>query len=106
MSIWVIVGLAGVGSYLLRLSMIALVNRVRMPERFEEAATFIAPAAFAALAAAGIAARTVTVSLIEAIPVLVAVGVAVVVATRTGRPYLAVLVGMPTLWILTAAVGA
>jgi len=39
---------------------------------------------------------------IGALPVVAAVGVAGYVVARTGKPYLAVLTGMPTFWLLTA----
>ena len=53
--------------------------------------------------------RTATATgtdLTQAVPLLAAAAVAVIAVRHTGRPYLAVVAGMPTLWLLTWAVGA
>lgn len=106
MTAWAVVLVAGLGSYLFRISMIMLADRVALPEKVEQASGFVAPAAFAALAATGLTAATHGVGVAHAIPPLAAVAVAVIAVRRTGRAYVAVLVGMPTLWLLTVAVGA
>ncbi len=106
MTAWIVVLLAGVGSYLFRLSMIALADRVQLPARVEQASAFVAPAAFAALGVTGVAAATLqTGDLVEAMVLVTAVGTAVLAVRLTGRPHLAVLVGMPTLWLLTLLTG-
>lgn len=105
MSVWTVILLAGLGSYLFRISMILLVDQFGVPEILRRASGFVAPAAFAALAASGIAARAAGADLTGMLPVLAAVTAAVVVVHRTGRPYLAIAAGMPTLWVLTAVVG-
>ena len=46
MNAWIIVLIAGLGSYLLRISMISA-GRVRLPSRFDEPLGLAAPAAFA-----------------------------------------------------------
>lgn len=106
MSVWLAILAAGLGSYLFRLSMVVLADRVTMPEKLERASTFVAPAAFAALAAGGIAANTAGADAGGWVPPLGAVVVAVIAVRRTGRPYAALLAGMPALWILTAVVPA
>jgi branched-subunit amino acid transport protein len=106
MNTWLVILAAGLGSYLFRISMVVLAHRVTMPEPLERASTFVAPAAFAALAAGGIAASTAGVDVAGWAGPLAAVVVAVVVVRRTGRPYAALLAGMPTLWILSAVVPA
>jgi branched-subunit amino acid transport protein len=106
MSVWLAILVAGLGSYLFRISMVVLADRVTMPERLERASTFVAPAAFAALAAGGIAANTAGVDVAGWTAPLAAVVVAVIAVRRTGRPYAALLAGMPTLWILSAVVPA
>lgn len=106
MTAWLVVLLAGLGSYLFRISMVVLANRVTLPEKVMRASAFVAPAAFAALAATGVTAGIVGLDLARALPPLAAVAVAVAVVRRTGRPYVAVIAGMPTLWLLTAIVGA
>jgi branched-subunit amino acid transport protein len=105
MTAFVVILIAGLGSYLFRISMVALVERVRLPERLEQATAFVAPAAFAALAATGVAAASVGADLAAAAPPLAAVAAAVLAVQLTGRSYAAVLAGMPTLWALTALVG-
>jgi branched-subunit amino acid transport protein len=106
MTVWLVVLLAGLGSYLFRISMVMLADRVTMPEKVEQASAFVAPAAFAALAATGITASALGADIAGALPPLAAVAVAIIAVHRTGRPYMAVLAGMPALWIVTAAVGA
>lgn len=106
MTPWIVILLAGLGSYLFRISMIVLTERVALPAKLEQASGFVAPAAFAALAATGLAvASTHAGSAMQAAPLLAAVAVAIVAVRVTGRSYLAVLAGMPTLWLLTLAVG-
>ncbi len=106
MTAWLVIALAGVGSYLFRISMIVLTERVALPPRLEQASAFVAPAAFAALAATGIAVSSTQASdALHAVPLLAAVGAAFVAVRLTGRSYVAVLAGMPTLWLLTVVVG-
>ena len=106
MTAWTVILLAGLGSYLFRISMVLLVERVPLPAKAERATGFVAPAAFAALAATGIATATAGTDFTQAVPLLAAAAVAVIAVRHTGRPYLAVVAGMPTLWLLTWAVGA
>ena len=106
MTVWAVILLAGLGSYLFRISMVLLAERVPLPTKVERASGFVAPAAFAALAATGIATATAGTDFTQAVPLLAAAAVAVISVRQTGRPYLAVVAGMPTLWLLTWAVGA
>lgn len=105
MTAWLVVLLAGLGTYLFRISMVVLADRVTLPEKLTRATAFVAPAAFAALAATGVTASVVGLDLAGALPPLAAVVIAVAAVRRTGRPYLAVVAGMPTLWLLTAVMG-
>lgn len=102
MNVWLVILAAGIGSYLFRLSMIVLTDRLTMPPAFETISTLVAPAAFAALAAAGIATACLDAGAAGAAAPLAAVAVAVIAVVRTGSPYAAVLTGMPTLWLVTA----
>jgi branched-subunit amino acid transport protein len=101
---WLVVLAAGLGSYLFRLSIVTVVDRIAMPASVERATELIAPASFAALAATGVATACVGVSPAEALPPLAATVVAVVAVARSGSSYVAVLAGMPTLWVVTALV--
>ena len=101
MNAWTVIFAAGLGSYLLRLSMVTIADRVRMPRRLDEASGLIAPAAFAALAATSVTEAALGDASAAAAP-LAAVAVAVLAVARTGKPYAAMLAGMPTLWLATA----
>lgn len=102
MTAWIVIGAVGLGSYLFRLSMILLIDRIRMPSQLDRASGLVAPAAFAALAAGGIATTCTTVGVSQAAAPLAAVAVAVIAVLRTGSSYAAILAGMPTLWIMTS----
>jgi len=102
MSTWIVIVAAGLGSYLFRLSMIILTSRLTMPPSLERASGLVAPAAFAALAAAGVAAACGGLGITGAFAPLTAVAAAVIAVLRTGSPQAAILVGMPTLWVATA----
>ena len=102
MNAWIVIVAAGLGSYLFRLSMIMLAGRVTTLAYLERAAGFVAPAAFAALAAAGIATACIHLGATQAAAPLAAAAVAVIAVLRTGSPYAAIVAGMPTLWITAA----
>lgn len=102
MNVWLVVLAAGVGSYLFRISMIVLVERIGMSAPFERASALVVPAAFAALAAGGIAANSMADELAHAVPSIVAVAVAVAIVRHTGSSYMAIVAGMPALWVLNA----
>jgi branched-subunit amino acid transport protein len=102
MSAWLVVLAVGVGSYLLRVSMIALVGHRGSSTRFERASGFVAPSAFAALAAGGVIAACSGSVGSGAVAPLAAVAVAVVAVRRSGSPHVAIAVGMPTLWVMNA----
>jgi branched-subunit amino acid transport protein len=102
MNAWLVILAAGLGSYLLRLSMIIVA--VRLPARLDRAAPLVAPAAFAALAVTGVAGALTVPH--QAVPALLALAVAVLAVVRTGSSSAAVLAGMPTLWLATALLPA
>jgi branched-subunit amino acid transport protein len=102
MSTWIVIVAAGLGSYLFRLSMIVLFDRITMPPYLERASGLVAPAAFAALAAAGIAAACSGLGITGATAPLAAVAAAVIAVLRTGSPQAAILADMPTLRVATA----
>jgi branched-subunit amino acid transport protein len=102
MNTWIVIVAAGLGSYLFRLSMIILTGRITMPPYLERASGLVVPAAFAALAAAGVAAACSGLGVTRDAAPLAAVVVAVMAVLRTGSSQAAILVGMPVLWIATA----
>jgi branched-subunit amino acid transport protein len=105
MNVWIAIVAVGLGSYLFRMSMVTVVDRVRMPAVLERASELVAPAAFAALATTSVATACLQVGAVQAAPPVVAVAVAVLAVLRTGSPHAAVLAGMPALWVMAALVG-
>ena len=101
MSAWMIVLLAGVGSYLLRISMLVASARFRMPAIVDRTAPFAVAVAFPALAASALA-RHADEAGLDALPALVAVAVGFAVARRTGNGQAALLAGLPAMWLLSA----
>ena len=102
MNAWIVILAAGSGSYLFRLSMIILTGRITLPPYLERASGLVAPAAFAALAAAGVATACIGLGATQAAAPLAAVAAAVIAVVRTRSPQAAILVGMPVLWVTTA----
>lgn len=102
MTVWFVILAAGLGSYVFRISMLVLVDRIGTPTWLEQASAFVVPVAFAALATGGIVASTSGVGVAQALPPLAAVAAAVAAVRRTGSAEAAILAGMPTLWLLTA----
>ena len=102
MNAWMVIVAAGLGSYLFRLSMIVLFERITMPAYLQRASQLVAPAAFAALAASGVAAACGGLGLTGAAAPLIAVAAAVIAVLRTGSAQAAILAGMPALWVATA----
>ena len=102
MNAWIVILAAGSGSYLFRLSMIILTGWITLPAYLERASGFVAPAAFAALAAAGVATACIGLGATQAAAPLAAVAAAVIAVLRTGSSQAAILVGMPALWVATA----
>jgi branched-subunit amino acid transport protein len=106
MKSYLVVAAAGVASYVLRLSMIVWIDRIRLPARLDDSAALIAPAAFTALAVTGLAGSVMGGGASHAIAPLAAAIVGALAAARTRRADAALLAGMPTLWILTALIPA
>jgi branched-subunit amino acid transport protein len=102
MNAWTVILAAGLGSYLFRISMIVLFDRITMPAYLQRASELVAPAAFAALAAAGVAAACGGLGITRVAAPLAAVAAAVIAVLRTGSPQAAILAGMPALWVATA----
>jgi len=107
MNVWTTILAAGLGSYVLRMSMITS-DRFRLPTQLEGAASLVAPSAFAALATttlAGLALDSIQAAgLRNALPLAATLAVASVAVVRTSKPYLAVLTGMPTFWLVSALI--
>jgi len=105
MTAYVVVFAVGLGSYLLRVSMLVLTARIgEVPRLIERAATYAIPVSFAALATDAFA-QHVSFSRVEIAPA-VAVLVAILAVRRTRSPHAALLAGLPALWIVTALIGS
>jgi branched-subunit amino acid transport protein len=102
MNAWTVILAAGLGSYLFRLSMIVLFDRITMPAGLQRASELVAPAAFAALAATGVATACMGLGVTRAAAPLAAVAAAIIAVLRTGSSQAAILAGMPALWITAA----
>jgi len=101
MNAWTVIALAGAGSFLLRISMLVVAARTGVPPVVERAAAFAVPVAFAGLAAGALASHTLRAG-VGALPALAGVAVGAAVVRRTGAARAAILVGMPTIWVLSA----
>jgi branched chain amino acid efflux pump len=103
MKAFAVVLAVGLGSYAFRVSMLVVAARRGLPPVLERAARFAVPSAFAALAASSLATAAST-GAGDAIAPLVAVAAAGVAVYRTRSPHAALIVGLPVLWLVTAAV--
>ena len=99
MTAFAVVTVAGLGSYLFRVSMLVLASRGGLPPLLEHGARYAVPTAFAALATGGLASHIADAGVFAPTGAVLAAAVAV---RRTGSPHAAVLIGMPVLWALTA----
>jgi branched-subunit amino acid transport protein len=101
MTTWLVVLAAAAGTYALRASMLLLLAGRDVPAPLRTALTLVGPAAIATLVALSLVPRTLEPDSIT--PELVAGAVAFGVVRRTGRTTDAFLVGLPVVWLLTAA---
>ena len=101
MKAFVVVAVAGIGTYLLRVSMLVLSARRGLPPLLERAARYAVPTAFAALAVGSLLSYSATGA---AVAPIVAVTAAAITVRRTGLSYTALVVGMPVLWVMSVLV--
>ena len=102
MTALLVVVAVGLGTYLLRVSMLLVASRVAIPALLQRAAPFAVVTSFAALAATSIANRALAGT--DVVGPLLAMTAGAVAVRRTGSPPAALLAGMPVLW-LAAALG-
>lgn len=99
MNAWTVIVLAGLASYALRLSMV-VTDRLRLPSGLDRTLDLVAPAAFTALAVTSLATPVFAAGTLDvAAPTVLAAAVAVLAVVRTGKPYAAMLTGLPTYWL-------
>jgi branched-subunit amino acid transport protein len=99
--VWLVIILASLGTYALRLSFIALIGYIGdVPERVEQGLRFVPPAVLTALVAPTFVYLDGTVTLSPANHQLLAGGVAAVVAWRTESLIATLVAGMGALYVL------
>ncbi len=99
MSPWLIVGIVGIGTYLIRLSFIGILGRYGVPGTLERPLRFVAPAVLAAIIVPELVAAGPTVDVGPGNLRLLAAIVAVGVAWKTRAMGPTIVAGMAALWI-------
>lgn len=100
MNLWLVVIVAGVITYLIRLSFILLLGDRDIPELFGRALRFVPPAVLSAIIFPELLIHEGSLSLSIGNPRLIAGILAALVAWRTKNVVFTFLVGMISLWIL------
>ncbi len=102
MNPWLIVGLIGLGTYLTRLSFVAVFGRFGVPPWLAAPLRYVGPAVLAALAAPAVIAPGDAIDVTSGNPRFFAAVVALLVALRTKSVAWTIVAGMGTLWLLQA----
>lgn len=100
MTPWIVIIIAGTGTFLFRISLVAVFSGRDAPPWLERSAGYVVPTAFAALAAISLSVPAGG-GLGEAAPPLIAAAVTATVALRSTAPT-ALAAGLPALWISSA----
>ncbi len=97
MTMWIVVVAAGLATFGIRLSFVALFGRFSVPARVEQALRYVAPAVLAALAVPGFVAPNGSIEPFNLfVPAAVLGGLA---AWKTRSVAAAIAVGLPALWL-------
>jgi branched-subunit amino acid transport protein len=99
-TMWIVIIVLGIGTYLIRLSFIVLFGRVEPPMKLQRALRFVPPAVLSALLLPDVLYRSGTFSLSVGNARLIAASVAALVAWRTKNTLLTIVIGMIVLWVL------
>lgn len=102
MSPWVIVAIIGLGTYLTRLSFVAVFGRFGVPSWLAAPLRYVGPAVLAALVAPAVIAPSGALDLTAGNPRLFAAVIALLVALRTKSVSWTIVAGMGALWLLHA----
>ena len=105
MSAWLTVILAGVGTYLIRVSFVVALQDIEVPELVQRALRYVPPAVLAALSIPPVVAPDGQLGIIPPAPEFLAAIVAAVVAWRTKNLAATIVVGIPVLIGLEALLG-
>jgi branched-subunit amino acid transport protein len=101
MTAWTVIVAIGGGSYAMRAAMLVLVGVRPLPPRVDRALRHVGPAAIAALIAAMVFTRAGAVHPLPTAE-LAAIVAGFLVVRRTGNVVHAIVLGMPTMWLLAA----
>ncbi len=105
MNVWILMVLAGLATFVTRLSMILLLERFRMPDWFRRALRFVPVAVLSAIALPALVSRNDALDVSLHNPQLLSGAVAVLVAWRTRNVLLTILAGMAALLVFQALLG-
>ena len=104
MNVWLLLICMGLVTYFIRLSMIALVGRVRVPSLIEWALCLVPPAVFAAIIFPELLMPRGSLDVSFTNVRLLAGALAAVVAWRTRNVLLTIGIGMVGLWVMQALI--
>ena len=105
MNPWLMIGLIGLGTYLMRLSFVGLVGARGLPVGVQQVLKYVAPAVFAAIIAPAVILVDGAVTVApDANPRLLAAVAAGLVAWRSRSVTATIGAGMAILWILQATI--
>jgi branched-subunit amino acid transport protein len=105
MSIWLMIFLAGLITFAIRLSFIFLLDRISVPQWFQRALRFVPAAVLSAIILPAVATRSGALDVSLRNPQLLSGAVAVWVAWRTKNIFLTIISGMIALIVLQALLG-
>ena len=97
---WIAVIIAGLVTYLSRVSFIALGDRISLPPVVESALRYVGPAAFAAISIPIVLGGDAFADFVNDIPRIIAASLACFVVWKSRNLPLSLLTGMGTLWLL------
>ncbi len=103
-SLWGMILLGGVATYITRLSFIYLLDKLPMPHWLQRGLRFVPVAVLSAIILPELAGRNGTIDLTLSNPQLLAGAVAVIVAWRTKNVILTMTLGMAALLIFQAVI--
>jgi branched-subunit amino acid transport protein len=104
-SVWIVMAVIGVLTFLTRLSFIALAGRWDAPPLFRSALRFVPVAILTAIVAPELVLHTGTLDVSLTNARLLAGVLAILVAWRTKNTVLTIVIGMAAFWILQAFLG-
>lgn len=105
LNIWLVMFLAGLITYAIRLSFILLFGRMEVPERVQRALRFVPPAVLSAIIFPEVLMPGGSLDISPGNPRLLAGLLAALVAWRTKNVLLTLIVGMAALLLLNAVLG-